>query len=119
LERHSTVAYSTCKFGPAVKALEAAIQRGLFHAIAPPPVAVLRKIILAGRSSAGMPPGAKKVIGHNLILQIGGQFPFTYTDLSAKLLTMMIAKLEMSEGGAGTWPRGLSAIPNLIKADQP
>jgi len=64
LEHESTVAYSTCKFGPAVKALEAAIQRGLFQEISPPPVAVLRRVILAGQSSSGMPPGAKKLLGN-------------------------------------------------------
>jgi hypothetical protein len=63
LEHESTVAYSTCKFGRAVNALEAAIQRGLFQEISPPPVAVLRRVILAGHSSAGTPPGAKKLLG--------------------------------------------------------
>jgi hypothetical protein len=62
LEHDSTVAYSTCKFGPAVKPLEAAIQRGLFQEISPPSVAVLRKVIMAARASAGMPPGAKKLL---------------------------------------------------------
>ena len=63
LEHDSTVAHSICKFGPAVKALEAAIQRGLFQEISSPSVAVLRKIILAAHTSAGMPPGAKKLLG--------------------------------------------------------
>jgi hypothetical protein len=63
LEHDSTVAYSTCKFGPAVKALEAAIQRGLFQEIPSPSVAVLRKVILAAHTSAGMPPAAKKLLG--------------------------------------------------------
>jgi hypothetical protein len=63
LEHDSTVAYSTCKFGPAVKALEAAIQRGLFQEIPSPSVAVLRKVILAAHASAGMSPGAKKLLG--------------------------------------------------------
>jgi len=63
LEHDSTVAYSTCKFGPAVKALEAAIQRGLFQEISSPSVAVLHKVILAAHASAGMPPGAKKLLG--------------------------------------------------------
>jgi hypothetical protein len=63
LEHNSTVAYSTCKFGPAVKALEAAIHRGLFQEISSPSVAVLRKVILAAHASAGMPPGAKKLLG--------------------------------------------------------
>jgi hypothetical protein len=63
LEHDSTVAYSTCRFGPAVKALEAAILRGLFQEISSPSVIVLRKVILAARASAGMPPGAKKLLG--------------------------------------------------------
>jgi hypothetical protein len=63
LEHDSTVAYSTCKFGPAVKALEAAILRGLFQVISSPSVIVLRKVILAAHASAGMPPGAKKLLG--------------------------------------------------------
>jgi hypothetical protein len=63
LEHDSTVAYSTCKFGPAVKALEAAIQRGLFQEISSPSVAVLRQVILTAHASAGMPPGAKKLLG--------------------------------------------------------
>jgi hypothetical protein len=62
LEHESTVAYSTCKFGPAVRALEAAIQRGLFREISHPPVEVLHKVIKAGQSAAGMPPGAKKLL---------------------------------------------------------
>jgi hypothetical protein len=63
LEHESTVAYSTCKFGPAVKALEGAMQRGLFHEIPQPPIATLRRVIQAAHSSAGMPPGAKKLLG--------------------------------------------------------
>jgi hypothetical protein len=63
LEHDSTVAYSTCKFGPAVKSLEAAIERGLFREISPPRVAVLRKVIFAAHSSAGMPPRAKRLLG--------------------------------------------------------
>jgi hypothetical protein len=62
LEHDSTVAYSTCKFGPAVNALETAIQRGLFLQISSPAVAVLRKVIAAGRTAAGIPPGAKKLL---------------------------------------------------------
>jgi len=64
LEHVSTVAYSTCKFGPAVKALEAAIQRGLFEEIPSRIASVLRKVILAAQVSAGMPPKAKKLLGH-------------------------------------------------------
>jgi hypothetical protein len=62
LDHDSTVAYSTCKFGPAVQALEAAIQRGLFQPISSPSIEVLRKVIAAGRTAAGMPPGAKKLL---------------------------------------------------------
>jgi len=62
LEHDSTVAYSTCKFGPAVKSLEAAIQRGLFQQVSSPPAAVLLKVVRAGRASAGMPPGAKRLL---------------------------------------------------------
>jgi hypothetical protein len=62
LDHDSTVAYSTCKFGPAVNALEAAIQRGLFRRISSPSVAVLRKVIAAGHTSTGMPPGAKMLL---------------------------------------------------------
>ncbi len=56
LEHASTVAYSTCKFGPAVRQLEAAIQRGLFRAITSPPPALLRRMIATGRTAEGMPP---------------------------------------------------------------
>lgn len=62
LEHDSTVAFSTCKFGPAVKALEMAIQRGLFQEITSPSVAVLRKVIAAGQTAKGMPPGARKLL---------------------------------------------------------
>ena len=62
LERPSTVAYSTCKYGPASAALEQAIQRRLFEQIASPSIAVLRKIIAAARIAKGMPPGAKKLL---------------------------------------------------------
>ncbi len=62
LEHDSTVAYSTCKFGPALKALETAIQRRLFQEISSPSLSVLRKVILAAQSSAGMPPAAKKLL---------------------------------------------------------
>jgi hypothetical protein len=61
LEHESTVAYSTCKFGPAVISLEEAIAGGLFQEISPPPLALLRRVILAGHASAGMPPKAKKM----------------------------------------------------------
>lgn len=62
LDHNSTVAFSTCKFGPAVKSLEAAIQRGLFQQIASPSTAVLRKVVAAAHAAAGMPPGAKKLL---------------------------------------------------------
>lgn len=58
LEHRSTVAYSTAKFGPAVTALEAAIRRGGFRVISPPPPATLQRMITAGRTAKGMPPGA-------------------------------------------------------------
>ena len=60
LDRESLVAYSTCKFGPAVPALEAAIARGLFEVISPPPLPVLRKIIAAAWTAKGMPPAARQ-----------------------------------------------------------
>ena len=62
LAHDSTVAYSTCKYGPAVKALETAVQQGKFDVISSPSPAVLRKIILAGHHAAGMPPAAKRLL---------------------------------------------------------
>lgn len=62
LSHDSTVAYSTCKFGPAVKSLEAAVQRGMFEVIPSPPLDLLRKVIAAGHTAAGMPPGARKLL---------------------------------------------------------
>lgn len=59
LEHASTVAYSTCKCGPAVQALEAALNKGMFTEISPPPRAVLGRMINAGRVARGMPPLAK------------------------------------------------------------
>jgi hypothetical protein len=56
LEHASTVAYSTCKCGPAVQALETAVRKGLFTEISSPPPAVLRRMIAAARTAAGMPP---------------------------------------------------------------
>ena len=64
LDRPSTVAYSTCKYGPAVAALEQALNRGLFMPISSPARDVLRKMISAGRQSAGMSPEAKKWLAH-------------------------------------------------------
>ncbi|MCX6929599.1 MAG: hypothetical protein NT154_41245 [Verrucomicrobia bacterium] len=62
LEHDSTVAYTTCKYGPAVLALEAAIQQGKFDLISSPSQAVLRKVIAAAHTAAGMPPAAKKLL---------------------------------------------------------
>ena len=62
LTHPSTVAYSTCKSGPAVQSLEAAVQRGLFKAISPPPPALLRRMIEAARTSEGMPSKAKQYL---------------------------------------------------------
>lgn len=62
LEHASTVAYSTCKFGPVVQQLENAIQRRMFREIASPPPEVLRRMISAARIAAGMPPGARKLL---------------------------------------------------------
>jgi len=59
LEHTSTVAYSTCKYGKALERFEAAIMRGLFQAIPSPPTSVLQKIVAAGKTAQGMPPGAK------------------------------------------------------------
>lgn len=53
---------STCKFGPAVHALEAAVHRGMFKVISSPSIEVLRRVIAAGRAAAGMPLGAKKLL---------------------------------------------------------
>jgi hypothetical protein len=62
LEHDSTVAYTTCKYGPAVLALEAAIQKGKFDLIPSPSQAVLRKVIAAAHTAAGMPPAAKRLL---------------------------------------------------------
>jgi hypothetical protein len=62
LEHNSTVAYTTCKYGPAVLALEAAIQQGKFDLISSPSQAVLRKVIAAAQTAAGMPPAAKRLL---------------------------------------------------------
>jgi hypothetical protein len=59
LEHASTVAYSTCKWGPAVESLERAIRSGLFIEISPPPTVTLRRMIAAARVAEGMPPGAR------------------------------------------------------------
>lgn len=59
LEHASTVAYSTCKCGPAVKPLEGAIQNGMFTQITSPSSVVLRRMIAAAKISKGMTPLAK------------------------------------------------------------
>ena len=58
LEHRSTVAYSTAKFGPVLEKLEQAVQRRTFRTISSPPIDTLRKMIAAGRTAKGMPPGA-------------------------------------------------------------
>jgi hypothetical protein len=45
LEHASTVAYSTCKFGPAVSTLEQAVQKGLFKEVGSPPPSLLRRMM--------------------------------------------------------------------------
>jgi hypothetical protein len=62
LEHDSTVAYTTSKYGPAVQALAAAVRAGKFNLIPSPPQAVLRKVIAAAHTAAGMPPAAKKLL---------------------------------------------------------
>ena len=62
LEHDSTVAFSTPKYGPAVKALEAAIQQGQFEPIPSPSADVLRRVVVAARTAAGMPPAARKLL---------------------------------------------------------
>ena len=62
LEHDSTVAYTTCKYGRAVLALEAAIQQGKFDLISSPAQAVLRKVIAAAHTAGGMPPAARKLL---------------------------------------------------------
>lgn len=69
LDRPSTVAYSTCKFGPAVAALEQAVLKGLFKEISRPPAAVLCRMIQAARSAAGMPPGARQWLADENTIQ--------------------------------------------------
>ena len=62
LEHNSTVAYTTCKYGPAVQALEAAIRAGKFQVISSPSQEVLRKVISSARTATGMPPAAKRIL---------------------------------------------------------
>lgn len=52
----------TCKYGPAVVALEQAVRRGLFEVIGSPSPEVVHKVIAAALLSAGMPPAAKKFL---------------------------------------------------------
>ena len=60
LDHPSTVAYSTCKCGPAIASLEVAVAKGLFSKISPPPAALLRRMISIARTAAGMPPFARR-----------------------------------------------------------
>lgn len=62
LEHASTVAYSTCKFGKAGPALEAAIAKGLFTEIPSPSADVLKRIIAAAQLAKGMAPGARRYL---------------------------------------------------------
>lgn len=62
LEHDSTVAFSTCKYGPAVQKLEDAIKQGRFHRITSPPAGVIQRIIAAAHKSAGMPPAARRLL---------------------------------------------------------
>ena len=69
LEHASTVAYSTCKCGPAVKSLGAAVTNGLFTVISPPPTAVLKRIIQTARTAKGMPPLARRWLADEASIQ--------------------------------------------------
>ena len=62
LDHASTVAFSTCKYGPAIAALENAIGARKFEVIPAPSQTVLRKVIASAHTSAGMPPAAKKLL---------------------------------------------------------
>lgn len=62
LDRPSTAAYSTCKFGKAGAASENAVARGWFTEIPSPPAAVLKRIVSAAHTAPGMPPGAKRAL---------------------------------------------------------
>jgi hypothetical protein len=62
LSHPSTVAYSTCKIGLAVPALENAIKIGSFELIPSPSQEVLRKVIAGALRAAGMSPAAKKLL---------------------------------------------------------
>jgi hypothetical protein len=69
LEHASTVAYSTCKFGPAATALEQAVQKGLFKQISSPPPALLCRMIRTARVAAGMPPGARQWLADEAMIR--------------------------------------------------
>ena len=69
LDHASTVAYSTCKCGPAVKSLEAAIQKRLFTEISAPPPPLLRRMIETARVAEGMPPGARRWLADETRIQ--------------------------------------------------
>ncbi len=69
LDHASTVAYSTSKCGPAVKSLEGALEKGLFKEISAPPPALLRRMIQAARSSAGMSPLARRWLADETKIQ--------------------------------------------------
>ena len=60
LDRPSTVAYSTCNWGPALSTLESAVVGGRFERIRSPSDDVLRKVIESAHRAERMPPGAKK-----------------------------------------------------------
>lgn len=69
LEHASTVAYSTCKCGPAVNSLEAALQKGLFSEISAPPSALLRRMITVARVADGIPPLARRWLADETRIQ--------------------------------------------------
>lgn len=62
LEHDSTVAYSTALCGRVEAELLQAIRAGEFEIISSPPPEVLRKVIVAGRKAAGMPPQARRFL---------------------------------------------------------
>lgn len=69
LDHDSTVAYSTCKCGPAVKSLAVVIQNGLFTEISAPPPALLRRMIQMARVAEGMPPLARRWLADETKIQ--------------------------------------------------
>ena len=62
LDHNSTVAYSTALCGRVEAELLKAIQVGEFEVISSPSLDVLRKVIVAGRTSDGMPPKAQALL---------------------------------------------------------